>query len=78
MADKDKIPFLYVTEGYEVYHLDWSPDGKYIAFSFGPDGEQNVGGMAPGWNICVAEVATGRWKMITFDGNHNKEPDWVP
>jgi Tol biopolymer transport system component len=78
VADKDKIPFLYVTEGYEVYHLDWSPDGKYIAFSFGPDGEQNVGGMAPGWNICVAEVATGRWKMITFDGNHNKEPDWVP
>jgi len=78
VAEKDKIPFLSVAKGYEVYHLDWSPDGKYIAFSFGPDGEQHVGGTAKGWNICIAEIATGKWAYVTTDGNQNKEPDWVP
>ncbi len=78
VADKDKIPFLSVSKGYEVYHLDWSPDGKYIAFSFGPDGDQHVGGTAKGWNICIAEIATGKWAYVTTDGNQNKEPDWIP
>lgn len=78
VSDKDKVPFLSVTKGYEVYHLDWSPDGKYIAFSFGPDGDQLVGGTAKGWNICIAEIATGKWAYVTKDGNQNKEPDWIP
>lgn len=78
VADKDKVAFLSVTKGYEVYHLDWSPDGRYIAFSFGPDGDQHVGGTAKGWNICIAEIATGKWVYVTTDGNQNKEPDWVP
>ncbi|PKL19349.1 MAG: hypothetical protein CVV49_01330 [Spirochaetae bacterium HGW-Spirochaetae-5] len=78
VADRDKRPFLSVTKGYEVYHLDWSPDGKYIAFSFGPEGEQNVGGTAKGWNICIAEIATGKWVYVTTDGKQNKEPDWIP
>ncbi len=78
VADKDKTAFLSVTKGYEVYHLDWSPDGKYIAFSFGPDGDQHVGGTAIGWNICIAEISTGKWAYVTTDGNQNKEPDWIP
>jgi Tol biopolymer transport system component len=78
VLDKDKINFLQVQKGYEVYHLDWSPDGKYIAFSFGPDGEQHVGGTAKGWNICIAEIATGKSAYVTTDGNQNKEPDWIP
>lgn len=78
VSDKDKIPFLFVTKGYEVYHLDWSPDGRYIAFAFGPEGEQHVGGNARGWNICIAEIATGKWTYVTTDGNQNKEPDWIP
>jgi len=62
----------------KVYHVDFSPDGRYIAFSFGPvRGAQQVGGKAPGWNICVSDL-TGKWVKITTDGNHNKEPDWVP
>ena len=36
-----------------------------------------VGGKAPGWNICITDL-TGKWVVITADGNHNKEPDWVP
>ena len=62
----------------KVYHVDISPDSKYIAFSYGPfKGGQQVGGKARGWNICVSDL-TGKWVQITTDGNHNKEPDWVP
>jgi Tol biopolymer transport system component len=62
----------------KVYHVDFSPDGKYIAFSFGPSsGGQQVGGKARGWNICVTDLQ-GKWVKITTDGSHNKEPDWVP
>jgi Tol biopolymer transport system component len=62
----------------KVYHVDFSPDGKYITFSFGPsEGGQQVGGLARGWNICVTDL-TGKWGRITTDGSHNKEPDWVP
>ena len=62
---------------YEVYHSDFSPDGKYIAFSYGPKASEQVGGKAPGWNICISDL-TGKWVQITTDGKHNKEPDWVP
>ena len=62
----------------KIYHVDFSPDGKYIAFSSGPfAGGQQVGGKAEGWNICVSDLS-GKWVKITTDGNHNKEPDWVP
>jgi len=61
----------------EVYHTDFSPRGKYLTFSHGPKGQEMVGGKAPGWNICVTDL-TGNWVVITADGNHNKEPDWVP
>ncbi|MHC4740779.1 MAG: hypothetical protein ACYS8Z_02640 [Planctomycetota bacterium] len=61
----------------EVYHTDFSPDGKFLAFSHGPKGQEMVGGLAPGWNICVSDMH-GKWVQITADGNHNKEPDWVP
>ncbi len=65
-------------KGCRVYHTDFSPDGRYIAFSYGPEaGSYNVGGKAPGWNICVADM-TGKWVQVTTNGKHNKEPDWVP
>jgi Tol biopolymer transport system component len=62
----------------KVYHVDFSPDGKFITFSYGPaTGGQQVGGKAKGWNICVSDLS-GKWVRITTDGQHNKEPDWVP
>ncbi len=62
----------------KVYHVDLSPDQKYIAFSYGPKrGGQQVGGWADGWDICIGDL-NGHWVRITNDGLHNKEPDWVP
>jgi Tol biopolymer transport system component len=69
-----------------IYHIDWSPDSRYVAFSRGPTKDSALG-MAPevvgikavGWNICVADAAkTNRWVAITADGKSNKEPDWFP
>lgn len=62
----------------KIYHVDLSPDSKYITFSYGPfSGAQQVGGRARGWDICVSDLS-GKWVEITTDGLHNKEPDWVP
>jgi Tol biopolymer transport system component len=69
---------LRCAQKYKVYHVDLSPDSRYITFSYGPfSGGQQVGGMAEGWNICVGDLR-GNWVQITHDGLHNKEPDWVP
>lgn len=63
---------------YKVYHVDISPDDRYITFSYGPfQGGQQVGGTAEGWNICVGDL-NGNWVQVTTDGLHNKEPDWAP
>ena len=71
----------------ETYHVDWSPDGKYIAYSLGPKSKtKSIKGLlpefpgveAPGWNTCVADTSKkNRWCQLTFDGKSNKEPDWV-
>jgi len=67
----------------EVYHVDWSPDGRFLAFSRGPTRKQlgpapeMVGIDAPGWNLCVADAAAlNRFVELTTDGQSNKEPDW--
>jgi len=75
----DQIPVVAVDRSEKVYHVDWSPDGRYLAFSYGPSrGGQAVGERASGWNVAILEIASGKWVQITTDGNHNKEPDWVP
>jgi dipeptidyl aminopeptidase/acylaminoacyl peptidase len=71
----------------ETYHADWSPDGKYVAFSLGPKLKgKNLKGLlpefpgveAPHWETCVADAsAQGRWFALTFDGKSNKEADWL-
>jgi len=70
----------------EIYHADWSPDGKYILCSRGPEQTRKmktaryvIGIQAKGWDICVAD-ANGyhNWHALTHDGLSNKEPEWVP
>lgn len=70
---------LRCSRRYKVYHVDLSPDQKWVTFSYGSfDGGQQVGGFAEGWNICIANVENGQWVQVTNDGLHNKEPDWIP
>jgi len=73
-------------EPMETYHADWSPDGRYIAFSYGPKIQgKNLKGLpefpgveAPGWNLCVAVAGEkGKWVALSTDGKSNKEPEWV-
>lgn len=73
------------TKPIKVQHVDWSPDGRYVAFARGLYkrglglSPALVGLRAPGWNLCVADTSTpNRWVAVTSDGNSNKEPDWVP
>lgn len=71
-----------------TYHAAWSPDGRYIAFSLGPQRSgkslkglfaQCPGIDAPGWDLCIADASKpNRWVRITRDGKSNKEPEWVP
>jgi Tol biopolymer transport system component len=75
-------------EPLETYHADWSPDGKYICYTFGPKKKQKdlkglipelPGSTAPGWNLCVCDAAgQNRWVALTSDGQSDKEPDWIP
>ena len=73
-----------------VYHIDWSPDGRYLSFSHGPGGKfqadgpgtnrgiaELVGVRAP-WDVCVIP-ASGEpgWIPLTHDGLSNKESDFV-
>ena len=68
----------------KIYHIDWSPHGKYVAYSRGPATKrlgqipEIVGVRAEGWDIYVADPSqTNRSVRITTDGHCNKEPDWV-
>ncbi len=70
----------------KIYHVDWSPDSRYLSFSRGPDGEGDptkpgtfqsaceiVGVHAAGWNICVAPAD----RQGTLDLNVPAETDFL-
>jgi Tol biopolymer transport system component len=53
----------------KIYHVDWSPDSRFLSFSRGPEGEGDlskpgtfqaaceiVGVHASGWNICAVSA----------------------
>ena len=54
----------------QIYHVDWSPDSRFLSFSRGPEGKKNpslpgtfqadyapiMGVYAPGWNIGVVSA----------------------
>jgi Tol biopolymer transport system component len=72
-------------EPMKIYHIDFSPDGRYVAYSRGPARKvlgnipEIVGAKAKDWNIWVADAqAANRSVQITSDGACNKEPDWMP
>ena len=68
----------------EIYHVDWSPDSKFIAYAQGKKGSRMarapyvIGNKATGWDIWVVSPSKpGVAVRITQDGLSNKEPDWI-
>jgi Tol biopolymer transport system component len=70
----------------KIYHVDWSPDSRFLSFSRGPDGEGDVtkpgtfqaaceivGVHAAGWNICVAPAD----RQGSLDLNSPSETDFL-
>jgi len=62
----------------KIYHVAWSPDSRFLSFSFGPDGEGDLtkpgtfqaaceimGVYAPGWNIGVVSAEHAGTNDIT-------------
>jgi len=64
----------------KIYHIDWSPDGKYFTFSRGPAKKclgripEIVGVQAKGWDICVADAQTTCSYPATRRGNSRAAP----
>jgi len=64
---------------YWIYHADWSPDEKYLAFTYGfDDGGKPESEKRPWSHVCLCDLKTGKWTQITTDGKFNEQPDWVP
>lgn len=78
-----------IVDNVHTYHVDWSPDGKYLVYSRGKGGEVPANG--PGTNKGVAEVigVRGIWQLcispstgggeffaLTPEGQTFKEADW--
>ncbi|MFC1739845.1 hypothetical protein ACFL1G_12485 [Planctomycetota bacterium] len=68
----------------QIYHVDWSGDGKYIAYTQGGRGTKMepagyvVGNEAKGWDIWVVKPSDPEVVVqITHDGLSYKEPDWI-
>jgi Tol biopolymer transport system component len=74
---RDVRKLVKCNEKYEVYNTDFSPDGRYITFHYGPLPTEAIGEKTPGWNICVSDL-NGTWVQVTADGHRNQDPDWVP
>jgi len=80
----DRRYVVTVKHPMQTYHVDWSPDSKYIAYSQGGRGGRMaragyvVGVKAKGWDIWVVKPSKpGVAVRLTYDGLSNKEPDWV-
>ena len=78
-----------VVDDLHVYHVDWSPDGKYLCYSRGPGGRvmENGPGTNQGiaelvgvrglWDLCVTPMdGHGQFVTLTPGGGTYKEPDW--
>ncbi len=79
-----------VIDNEHVYHVDWSPDGRYLVYSRGVGGNMPVKG--PGTNRGVAEMigvrgpwvlhvtpSAGGWDCASLTplGETFKEADWI-
>jgi Tol biopolymer transport system component len=70
----------------KIYHVDWSPDSRFLSFSRGPNGEGDlskpgtfqaaceiVGVYAGGWNLCAVPAE----REGVLDLNNPDETDYL-
>lgn len=69
-------PVAKAPEGGSVYHGDWSPGGKYIAYSMNPDTGFSHPGTRGLWDIYVVRASGGADVRLTFDHANNKQPEF--
>jgi TolB protein len=78
-----------IVDNLHTYHVDWSPDGKYLIYSLGAGGEvpesgpgtnkgiAEVIGVRGIWNLCISpSTGGGEFTSLTPVGETFKEPDW--
>lgn len=74
-----RIPIHTVAKapkGGSVYYGDWSPDGKYIAYSMNSKVGFEHHKTRALWDIFVTRSFGGPYIQITFDHANNKHPDF--
>ena len=83
---EEQLRVLISDKARKVYHVDWSPDGKFVTVSSGPDGEGDltkpsthqsaceiVGVHARGWDIfAVPSDAGGKVDLAAEGGKFFK------
>ena len=86
---KELLRILVSDKGKKVYHADWSPDGKFVSVSAGPNGEGDpskrfthqsaceiVGVHAKGWNIYAVPLdAGGKVDLLKENGAYARLTD---
>jgi Tol biopolymer transport system component len=56
------------------YYPDYSPDGRYLAFSVSPEHHEGED-----WDLAVMDLQTpGRWTRLTSGRGNDRYPDWRP
>ncbi|MBV8281644.1 MAG: PD40 domain-containing protein, partial [Candidatus Eremiobacteraeota bacterium] len=56
--------------GMRVSDLSWSPDGRWVAYSYAPHGDQSI--------VRVAEAASGVIRDVTAPLRFDRAPAWDP
>jgi len=59
-----------------VYFSDWSPDGKYIAYSMNGNVSMSDTETRALWDIFVTRAEGGPYVQLTFDHANNKHPEF--
>ena len=56
------------------YYPDYSPDGRFVAFSVSPQHHEGED-----WDLAVMDLRTpGKWTRLTSGAGNDRYPDWRP
>jgi Tol biopolymer transport system component len=55
------------------YYPDYSPDGRYLAFSVSPEHHEGED-----WDLAVMDLQSSRWSRLTSGRGNDRYPHWRP